>query len=89
MGICITKLFGIALACSLYIKLKRLHVQHHTPNPVNFFSCDRRTSIYELYQSDDDEHQLGRTSIINQNAHNLEFSKNKIETPSSIYDRRI
>jgi hypothetical protein len=48
LGICITKLFGIVLACSLYVKLKKLIELSSIQTAANLMAKDRVSFVYAI-----------------------------------------
>lgn len=88
-GICITKIFGIVLACSLYIKLKKLCEQSANQTPANLLARDRIGFIYGIDDSDD-ERLPDPPSSANRNSFRPDFSESNVNNrPNSIYDRRV
>lgn len=89
-GICITKIFGIVLACSLYIKLKKLYEQSANQTPANLLARDRVSFIYGIDDDDDDERLPDPPSSANRNSFRPDFSESNVSNrPNSIYDRRV
>lgn len=89
LGICITKLFGIILACSLYVKLKKLYELTANQTPVNLMGPDRASFIYGIDDSDD-ERLPDPPSSVNRHSLRPDFSEsNASNRPNSIYDRRV
>lgn len=84
-GICITKIFGIVLACSLYIKLKKLYDLSANQTPANLLA-DRVSFIYGIDESDE-ERLPDPPSSVNRNSYRPDFSESN--RPNSIYDRRV
>jgi hypothetical protein len=53
LGICFIKIFGVILACALYIKLKRLYEQRlDAPPPLSLLAADQGSFAYT---EEDDE----------------------------------
>lgn len=88
LGICITKLFGIVLGCSLYVKLKNLCEQNANLAPANLMATDRVSFIYGIDESDD-ERLPDPPSSLNRNSFLPDFSESNVNRPNSIYDRRV
>lgn len=89
LGICITKIFGIVLACSLYIKLKKLYEQSANQTAANLMARDRVSFIYGIDESDD-ERLPDPPSSTNRNSFRPDFSESNVSNrPNSIYDRRV
>lgn len=89
LGICVTKIFGIVLACSLFIKLKNLYEHSANQTPVNLLARDRVSFIYGIDDSDD-ERLPDPPSSANRNSFRPDFSESNISNrPNSIYDRRV
>jgi hypothetical protein len=89
LGICITKIFGIVLACSLYVKLKKLYDQSANQTPVNLMARDRVSFIYAIDDSDE-ERLPDPPSSANRNSFRPDFSESNVANrPNSIYDRKV
>ena len=90
-GICITKVFGIVLACSLYVKLKKLFERSANQTPQNLMARDRVSFIYGIDESDDNDDRLpDPPSSANRNSFRPDFSESNVSNrPNSIYDRRV
>lgn len=89
LGICITKLFGIVLGCSLYVKLKKLYEQSANQTPASLMARDRVSFIYGIDDSDD-ERLPDPPSSANRHSIRPDFSESNVSNrPNSIYDRRV
>ncbi|KAG5674182.1 hypothetical protein PVAND_004165 [Polypedilum vanderplanki] len=88
LGICVTKLFGIILGCSLYIKLKKLYEQKANQTPAHLMAIDRVSFIYGIDESDDERLPDPPSSLNNRNNYMPDFSESNVNRPNSIYDRR-
>ncbi|CRL05716.1 CLUMA_CG018746, isoform A [Clunio marinus] len=89
LGICVTKIFGIVLACSLYIKLKKLYEYTANQTPVHLLARDRVSFIYGIDDSDD-ERLPDPPSSTNRHSFRPDFSESNVSNrPNSIYDRRV
>ncbi|XP_070490862.1 CD151 antigen-like [Chironomus tepperi] len=88
LGICVTKLFGIILGCSLYIKLKKLYEHNINQTPAHLMTRDRVSFIYGIDESDDERLPDPPSSINYRNSYMPDFSESNVNRPDSIYDRR-
>lgn len=86
-----TKLFGIILGCSLYVKLKKLYEQNVNQTPTNLMAADRDHIgfIYGIDESDDERLPEPPSSISYRNSVMPDFSESNIRRPNSIYDRKV
>lgn len=87
LGICFTKLFGIILGSSLYIKLKSLYEQSANITPAQLMARDRVSFIYGIDESDD-EQLPDPPSSLNRFSFMPDFSESNVPRPKSIYDRK-
>jgi hypothetical protein len=87
-GICFTKLFGIILGSSLYIKLKILYDQNTNLTPAQLLARDRVSFIYGIDESDD-ERLPEPPSSLNRYSFMPDFSESNVRRPNSIYDRKV
>lgn len=89
LGICVTKIFGIVLACSLFIKLKKFYEYSANQAPAKLMARDRVSFIYAI--DDSDEERLPEPpSSVTRKSFRPDFSEsNTSNRPNSIYDRKV